>query len=171
MNDERGQGSSEDPLGPYPMASCISEQKQGRRGEVGATGAAKRGTLRGETEEPGDTQVGTLYRCPSVWMSHLNGHRESGARQERCVGAARLKVEVVSLAEWNAGRGGSDLPNRAGQVIGWMRNGKSCEEEGMWCGNEGGGSLTKLWDLIGTAGEAEGEGTRREGNVIRGQGT
>ena len=38
-------------------------------------------------------------------------------------------------------------------------------------GNEGGGSLTRLRDLIGTADEAEGEGTRRGENAIRGRGT
>ena len=38
------------------------------------------------------------------------------------------------------------------------------------CRNEGGGSLTRLRDLIGTADEAEGEGTRRGENAIRGRG-
>ena len=44
--------------------------------------------------------------------------RESGAKKERRVGAMRSKVEVVSRAERDANRGGSDLPNRVGQVIG-----------------------------------------------------
>ena len=52
-------------------------------------------------------------------------YRESGAKKERRVGAMRSKVEVVSLAEQDASRGGSDLPNRVGQVIGCMRNGQS----------------------------------------------
>ena len=164
-NDERGQGSSEDPLGPYLTASCVSKRKRGRRGEVGATGAAKQGALRGETKETGDTQLGTLCWFPSVWMGHPNGHCGSMARRERCVGATKSKVEVVSLAERNASRRGSELPNQAGQVIGWMRNGKS-QRTGDVAWKRGWGKPNKASGLIGTADEAEGEGTRREGNTI-----
>ena len=52
-------------------------------------------------------------------------YRGSGAEKERRVGATRSRVEVVSLAERDASRGGSDLPNRVGQVIGCMRNRRS----------------------------------------------
>ena len=52
-------------------------------------------------------------------------YRESGAKKERCVGVTRSKVEVVSLAERDASRRGSDLPNQVGQVIGCMRNRQS----------------------------------------------
>ena len=38
-------------------------------------------------------------------MNHPNGHRESRARRERCVGATKLKVEAVSLAEQDASHG------------------------------------------------------------------
>ena len=116
-NSERGQGSSEDPLGPYPMASCASKQKQGCRGEVGATGATKRGASRGETKEPGDAQVGPLCQCPSVQTSHPNSHCESRKRREKRVGATRSGVKEVSLAEQDASLRGLDLPNWASQVI------------------------------------------------------
>ena len=91
----------------------------------GATGAAKLGALRGETKEPRDTQVGNLYWCPNVRMSHPNGHCGSGTKREKQVGATRLRVKEVSLVEQDVSCGGLDLPNWVGQVIGWMRNRQS----------------------------------------------
>ena len=35
MDDERGQGSSEDPLGPYLTASCVRKLVKGPRGTRG----------------------------------------------------------------------------------------------------------------------------------------
>ena len=84
---------------------------------MGATGATKWGASRGETKEPGDTQVGPLCQCPSVRTSHPNGHCESRKRREKWVGATRLGVEEVSLVEWDTSLRGLDLPNRASQVI------------------------------------------------------
>ena len=83
-----------------------------------ATGAAKRGASRGETEGLEDTRVGTLYRCPNGLLGRLSRYRESETKRERRVGAVKSRVEEVSLAERDASRGGSDLPNRVGQVIG-----------------------------------------------------
>ena len=52
------------------------------------------------------------------WNNPLIVYRGSGAKKERRVGATRSKVEAVSLVERDASCGGSDLPNRVGQVIG-----------------------------------------------------
>ena len=52
-------------------------------------------------------------------------YRESGAEKERRAGATRSRVGVVSLAERDANCGGSDLPNRVGQMIGWIRKGRN----------------------------------------------
>ena len=82
-----------------------------------ATGAAKRGASRGESEGPGDMKAGTLCRCPNGLLGRLSRYRESETKRERCVGAVKSRVEEVSPAERDASRGGSDLPNRVGQVI------------------------------------------------------
>ena len=74
--------------------------------------------------------MGPLCQCPNMRTSGLNGHRESGTERERRVGGTRSRVEEVSLAKRDTSRGGSDLPNRAGQVIGWVRNGTSRRTRG-----------------------------------------
>ena len=84
---------------------------------MGAPGAVKRGASREEQEGPGDTRLGPLYQCPNVLRDCQNHYRESGMERERCVGVTKLRVEMVSLAEWDTSLGGLDLPNRVGQVI------------------------------------------------------
>ena len=69
--------------------------------------------------------MGPLYWCPNVPKESWNHYRQFQTRRERRVGATRSRVEEVSLAERDASRGGSDLPNRVGQVIGWMRKKQS----------------------------------------------
>ena len=100
---------------------------------MGSTGAAKKGALREEQEGPGDTWLGPLYQCSNVLRDHQNHYCESGTEREKRVGVTKLRVEMVSLAEWDMGHRRSDLPNRVGQVIELVKKMKSTRRK---CGVE-----------------------------------
>ena len=118
-----------------------------------------------------ETRLGPLYRYQNVRTTRPNGYHESGARKERCVGAMRLRAEEVSLAERDASRGGSDLPNWVGQVIGWIRKGAKStrRERGVETrvGRPSERSESRLGQRIG----AEGERMKRNEGTARGRGT
>ena len=118
------------------------------QGGVGATGAAKKGTSRGEQEGPGDTRLGPLYQCPNMLRDRQNCCCESGTKRERRVGVTRSRVEEVSLVERDLSCRGSDLPNQVGQVIELEEKGEVDDEE-MWHGNKGGETCGKSGNRVG----------------------
>ena len=71
------------------------------------------------------SNAGSIDLNPTERNDPLIVYRESGAERERRVGVTRSRVGMVSLAERDANHGGSDLPNRVGQVIGWIRKGRN----------------------------------------------
>ena len=89
-------------------------------------------------------------------------YHESGAEKERRAGATRSRVGVVSLAERDASRRGSDLPNWVGQVIELVKKTRETKRRR--------GAETKVKRPMERSGSRVGQRAGAEGGRRRGRG-